>query len=226
MILINSTFAYQLNYYTTAKLMRYLILVVFCALNLTASAQWWRGDFKNHKRLMPIAKVKPLKLKLNTGTAILTPQKISKVPLARTAYNLDASERTVMKSAQHNMRFRQYDLASYDFSELARIYVIENRLSEAKWYYLQSILLSKRMNDNPHTIASLINLGMVKADLGDLAQAQQDLAEAREIAVANTRQDDVKIIDGKVKFLKTNKIWLPKSELRYAEAIEALIKAQ
>ncbi|MBD1393696.1 tetratricopeptide repeat protein [Mucilaginibacter glaciei] len=206
--------------------MRYIILVLLCALNLTASAQWWRGDFKDHKRALPIAQVKPLKFKLSTSPAIFAKQKIAKVPLVRTAYNLDASERTVMKSAQHNMRFRQYDLASYDFSELAKIYVLENRLSEAKWYYLQSIQLSKQMNDNPHTITNLVNLGMIKADLGDLAQAQQDLAEARELAFSNSRMDDVRLIDAKVRFVKSNKIWLPKSELRYAEAIEALNKAQ
>jgi hypothetical protein len=87
-----------------------------------------------------------------------------------------------MRAAQHNMRFREYALASYKFSELAQIYVKENRLSEAKWYYLQSILISKQQNDHQHTINNLVSLAMIKADLGDLVQAQQDLAEARELA--------------------------------------------
>ncbi len=173
-----------------------------------------------------IAQVKPISFKLNTSPALFAKQKLAKVPMPRTAYNLEAGERIVMRSAQHNMRFREYALASYDFSELARIYVAENRLSEAKWYYLQSILLSKNNNDNPHTINSLISLAMVKADLGDLVQARQDLAEARELALSNGRTDDVKVIDKKVKFVQSNKVWLPKSELRYAEAIDALTKAK
>jgi hypothetical protein len=67
---------------------------------------------------------------------------------------------------------------------------------------------------------------MVKADLGDLVQAQQDLAEARELAFTTGRADDVKLIDKKVKFVQSNKVWLPKSELRYAEAIDPVTKSK
>jgi hypothetical protein len=206
--------------------MRYIILVVLCAINLSASAQWWRGDFKSHKRLPVIPQVKHNPFNRWATAATFSKAKIKTVPLQRSAYNLEISERSVMKTAQHNMRFREYALASYDFSELAQLYVLENRLSEAKWYYLQSILLSKNKNDNPHTISSLVNLAMVKADLGDLVQAQQDLAEARELAFTTGRADDVKLIDKKVKFVQSNKVWLPKSELRYAEAIDPVTKSK
>jgi hypothetical protein len=200
--------------------MRYIILVILCALNLSASAQWWRGDFKSHKRLPVIPEVKNIPVNKWATAVTFSKAKIKTITLPRSAYNLEVSEKYVMKTAQHNMRFREYALASYNFSELAQLYVSENRLSEAKWYYLQSILLSKNKSDNPHTISSLVSLAMIKADLGDLVQAQQDLAEARELAFTTGRADDVKLIDKKVKFVQSNKIWLPKSELRYAEAID------
>lgn len=206
--------------------MRYIILVVLCAINLSASAQWWRGDFKSHKRSPVIPQVKHHSIDRWATAADFSKAKIKIIPLQRSAYNLEVSEKSVMKIAQHNMRFREYALASYNFSDLAQLYVLENRLSEAKWYYLQSILLSKNKNDNPHTISSLVSLAMVKADLGDLVQAQQDLAEARELAFTTGRADDVKLIDKKVKFVQSNKVWLPKSELRYAEAIDTLNKSK
>jgi len=206
--------------------MRYIILVILCAINLSASAQWWRGDFKSHKRLPAIAQFKYTPVKKWATAATFTKVKLKAAPVPRTAYNIEVSEKAVMKMAQHNMRYREYALASYDFSELAQLYVLENRLSEAKWYYLQSIYLSKNQSDNPHTISSLVSLAMVKADLGDLTQAQQDLAEARELAITTGRTDDVKLIDKKVKFVQSNKIWLPKSELRYAEAVDPLTKSK
>ena len=119
------------------------------------------------------------------------------------------------------MRFHEYAMAGYNFSELAELYVQENRLSEAKWYYLQSILISKKLGDDQHTIKSLVSLAMVKADLGDLQQAREDLAEARNLAVAGGRITDVLNVDKKIDYVRTNKIWLAKSEWRYAENAEA-----
>lgn len=199
--------------------MRYLLLVLLCVFNLTARAQWWRLDFKKHKRYPAIVQPK------NNWAKRLPKLNISKAPLPfanvpRSAYNLEICEKAVIKSAQHHMRYREYAMASYSFSELAELYVKENRLSEAKWYYLQSILLSKRQGDQQHTISNLTNLGMIKADLGDLAQAQQDLAEARSIALSTGRKADVDAIDKKIAYVKNNKVWLSKSELRYAEAVE------
>lgn len=208
--------------------MRYIILVIFCALNLSASAQWWRGDFKKHVRYAQISQVKDLSLKrfLSDKPARYNPKKLAKNVVPRSQFSLEINERIVMRAAQHNMRFREYALASYRFSELAKIYVGENRLSEAKWYYLQSILISKQQNDYQHTINNLISLALIKADLGDLTQAQQDLAEARDLARTTGRTDDVKLIDSKIKFVQSNKVWLPKSELRYAEAVDVTGKSK
>ncbi|MFD0766647.1 hypothetical protein ACFQZI_17430 [Mucilaginibacter lutimaris] len=208
--------------------MRYIILVIFCALNLSASAQWWRGDFKKHVRYPQISQVKDLSLKrfLADKQARYNPMRLAKNVVPRSQFSLEINERVVMRAAQHNMRFHEYSLASYRFSELAKIYVSENRLSEAKWYYLQSILISKQQNDHQHTINNLVSLALIKADLGDLTQAQQDLAEARDLARNTGRTDDVKLIDAKIKFVQSNKVWLPKSELRYAEAVDVTGKSK
>ncbi|TSD64992.1 hypothetical protein FFF34_013945 [Inquilinus sp. KBS0705] len=207
--------------------MRYIILVLLCTISLSASAQWWRGDFKSHKRYPLIAQVKDNTVKkMIKSLKPLERRFIVAIKLPPSPYMLELGERMTMRSAQHNMRYREYAMASYDFSELAKIYVQANRLSEAKWYYLQSIQLSKQQMDHQHTINSLVSLAMVKADLGDLVQAKQDLAEARQLALTTGRADDVRRIDERVKFVQSNKVWLPKSELRYAEAVDATGKSK
>ena len=94
-----------------------------------------------------------------------------------------------------------YD-ASYNFSELARLYMQQNRFSEAKWYLLQSNNISRRQNDVRHTVSNLIDLAMVKANTSNDVQALEDLQEAREIAKANGLDDDIKEIDQTILFLK------------------------
>ncbi|QHS54836.1 hypothetical protein GWR56_04470 [Mucilaginibacter sp. 14171R-50] len=208
--------------------MRYIILVFLCVITLSASAQWYRLDFKKHKRYPLIAQVKDHSLKkfLAAKTPAYNPQKLALVVIPPSQFSLQINERIVMRAAQHNMRFREYAQASYKFSELAQIYVSQNRLSEAKWYYLQSILISKQQNDFKHTIDNLVSLALIKADLGDITQAQQDLTEARDLARNTGRNADVKMIEGKIKFVQNNKVWLPKSELRYAEAVDVTAKSK
>jgi hypothetical protein len=208
--------------------MRYIILVILCALNFSASAQWWRGDFKKHTRYPQLAQVKDHSLRnyLAARRPFNNPSKLTGGVIPRSQFNLEINERIVMRAAQHNMRFREYAQASYRFSELAKIYVGENRLSEAKWYYLQSILISKQQSDHQHTINNLVSLALIKADLGDMTQAQQDLTEARDLARNTGRNQDVKMVDEKIKFVQSNKVWLPKSELRYAEAVDLSPKSK
>jgi len=122
-----------------------------------------------------------------------------------------------MKTAQHNMRFRIYDIASYNFSQLAEMFMKQNRFSEAKWYLLQSNNISRQQNDDSHTIANLMDLAMVKANLGDLQQAQQDLDEARQIATARGFQSVIADIEKENIYIKLNKnASSPKMELKYA----------
>ena len=139
-------------------------------------------------------------------------------PLSPSAYSLNAAERLLIRTAQHNMRFRVYNDASYNFSDLARMYIKQNRYGEAKWFLLQSNQISRQENDDKHTIANLIDLATIKIGLGDYGQAQQDLTEARGIAGMRGFKDDVITIDKKMIYLKQNKLNPTKIEVRYAEA--------
>jgi len=148
------------------------------------------------------------------------------VLLDRSEYSIEAAENIIMKTAQHNMRFRVYNDASYNFSDLAHLYVLQNRFSEAKWYLLQSNSISRTENDDKHTISNLIDLATIKAELGDYAQAQQDLAEAYDIACSRGFKENLPEIQNKMLYIKQNRLSSPKPELRYAETPQNGTKAE
>ncbi|MDF2434087.1 MAG: hypothetical protein JWP44_3718 [Mucilaginibacter sp.] len=204
--------------------MRIILLILLSTICFTASAQWYRIDLKlkdltSKKQVRPEAIEPPVnhslarlpKVTVNKGVVVpelLTPG----------AYSLDVIETEVMKTAKHNMRFRVYNDASYNFSELARMYIRQNRYAEAKWFLLQSNSISRDENDDKHTIANLIDLATVKSGLGDYIQARQDLTEAHELAAMHGFKDDASLIDKKLLYLKQNEATMQKVEVRYAEA--------
>ncbi|MDT3403243.1 hypothetical protein [Mucilaginibacter terrae] len=172
--------------------MRRLLLVLFCTVSFTASAQWWAvGPLKKYQRFPAIVQVKQAPFKINTQ---LNAAKVTRVNIAQSFYCLTINERTVMKTAQHQMRFREYADASYSFAELAKIYIQQNKLSEAKWFFLQSNNLSRQQNNDRLTIANLRELANIKSTIGDFALAQQDLTEAHDMASAHNWQDDVLLV--------------------------------
>ncbi|GAA4334578.1 hypothetical protein GCM10023149_42020 [Mucilaginibacter gynuensis] len=136
------------------------------------------------------------------------------------------AEYKTMRNAQHNMRFREYSTASYNFSDLANIYIKQNRLSEAKWYLLQSILISRRENNSRHTLANLISLANVKIDMGDVNLGRQDLLEARQIASSNGWKADEKVIVKKLESIQGINSQAPKSELKYADNVDPVAKSK
>ncbi|MFD1256330.1 hypothetical protein ACFQ3S_05935 [Mucilaginibacter terrae] len=191
--------------------MKVFLLALLCTLSFSASAQWW--SFKKYKRYPLLAEVKHAPFRLTS--AKLANTKVSRVTLGLTPYSLTLSERSVMKTAQHQMRFRQYEDASYSFNELAKIYVQQGKLSEAKWFYLQSNNLSRQQSNDRLTIANLIELANVKSAIGDFALAQQDLDEARDMATAHNWQDDVLAV-------KKNMDGLQRSKLAYVKPEKGL----
>lgn len=195
-----------------------LIIILLTTLSLSASAQWYyRIGLKKAVRYPAIAQVKTNSIK-RLPAAKLRLAKIAKFKIPdQSDYELDAAEAAIMKTAQHNMRFRIYDIASYNFSQLAELFMKQNRFSEAKWYLLQSTKISREQNDDKHTIANLMDLAMVKANLGDLQQSQQDLDEARQIATTRNWPSDVADIEKENIYIKINKsASSPKLELKYA----------
>jgi hypothetical protein len=124
------------------------------------------------------------------------------------------------------MRFRIYNDASYNFSELARLYMLQNRFSEAKWYLLQSNQISRQQNDDQHTILNLIDLATIKANIGDYALAQEDLTEAHDLAYAKGLKDCLAEIAKKMSYIKQNKLPPVTPVLRYAEMPQNISKAE
>lgn len=196
--------------------MRFILLVILCSLSLSVSAQWYKyNPFRKHERFPQIAALNDNSIKKLPVAQVLK-TKITDATIERTPYALLLMEASVIKTAQHNMRFRVYNSASYNFSDLAQMYLKQNRLSEAKWYLLQSLQISRQQNDNRHTITNLINLAAVKTGYGDFPQAKQDLIEARSIANSLGLTMDVAAVDKQMRYLEENKTRL-KTEIRYAE---------
>jgi hypothetical protein len=205
--------------------MRFILLVLCCCLGLSASAQWYRVDLKviPHKRY-PLLDVPSRHLATVFPSPKITKLKIYAKQLNRSDYSLEAAEAVVMHTAQHNMRFRVYADASYNFSELAKLYIQQNRFSEAKWYLLQSNIISRSENDDHHTILNLMDLASIKVSIGDYDLAQQDLTEAHDIACFHDLKEDMAAVDKKIIYLKQNKLSTIKTDTRYAESAEAEMK--
>ncbi|RYY33599.1 MAG: hypothetical protein EOP46_15960 [Sphingobacteriaceae bacterium] len=197
--------------------MRYFLLIILCFCGISASAQWWRIGPLKHKRYPALAQVKSpyTKKKFKKEFKVSTPQLTAYT--IKDYYDFEEAEMALMKTMKRNMRYRVYHAASYNFSDLASMYVEQNRLSEAKWYLLQSNLLSRRQNDDKHTFVNLIKLSAIKMDMGEVSLARQDLLEARAIANQRGWFRESKEIDKKIQSIQGITSIAPKPGLRYAE---------
>ncbi|MBS7566604.1 hypothetical protein KHS38_19520 [Mucilaginibacter sp. Bleaf8] len=194
--------------------MRISLLVLFCTVSLSASAQWYKLKLSNYRRQPqlvtsqgPAFKLLPAKMQLTS---------VKRVSIAQTWYGLLLNEHVTMKTAQHQMRFREYAEASYSFRDLAKIYLQLNKLSQAKWFFLQSNNLSRQQNNDRLTIANLIDLAAIKTTIGDFSLAQQDLDEAHTLAIARNWQDDVAHVNREIKSLQRDKLAALKPGTTYA----------
>jgi len=215
--------------------MRIILFVLLGTISFSASAQWYRVDLqlRKHVRYPQLTQATdhsinrlPVFFITKTNGLDLIKTKIIGFKLDQSEYNYEAAEADIMRTAQHNMRFRIYADASYNFSDLARLYVHQNRFSEAKWFLLQSNIISRQQNDDKHTVANLIDLALIKANIGDYELAQQDLSEAHDIAFVKGFREELKEIEKEIKYIKQNKDLFPKPELRYADADQITGKAQ
>lgn len=198
--------------------MRILLVAAACILSLNATAQFWRS--KPKPRWPALSQVSTF----STADTVVkrAPIKITleQIPFSA-SYNFDLVEKSIMKEAKHNMHYRVFSVASYNFSELARWYMLKNRFSEAKWYLLQSIALSKSQIDAPSTIENLLALADIKIAIGETVLAKNDMSEARVIALSNGMQTSVIDIDKRITQLLTAKALAAKPTLRYSEEVEA-----
>ena len=199
--------------------MRFKLVIFFCVLSLSASAQFWNHiNFKKKHVVLPV--LEPAKSRtpgaLN-ATLKLNSLLVQPVVFEPCTYTLESTSVSIMEMAKHNMRFRIYNEASYNFSDLAQLYIKLHRFSEAKWYLLQSNNISRQENDDKHTISNLICLAGIKADIGDLPSAKADLIEARDLARARGMQPEIVAIEKKMLLLAQNKAAPARPDIKYAE---------
>ncbi|WP_158825354.1 hypothetical protein [Mucilaginibacter lacusdianchii] len=194
--------------------MRITLLVLLCSISLSASAQWYKLNISNYRRLPQLVQQPSAGIKLRPVS--FTNTSVTPLSVLETAYGLSLSERSVMKEAQHHMRFREYAEASYGFRDLAKIYIRQNKLTQAKWFFLQSNNLSRQQSNDRLTIANLIDLAVIKSTIGDFALAQQDLDEARSLAINHNWKDDLTHVDFELKNLQRDKLAAIKPGTTYA----------
>ena len=194
--------------------MRYFLIGVFSVACLSASAQW--NPFKK-KFVRPETEHLVLNSTSRLPSYKVQRPKISAVNFDPSEYSIEAAEAVVMKTAQHNMRFRVYHDASYNFTELAHLYVQESRYSEAIWFLLQSNNLSRQESDDKHTIENLVDIATIKAKMGEIALAQEDLAEAHDLAFSRGMSQYLETIELAGQYITQNKLPKEKPVLIYAD---------
>lgn len=199
--------------------MRTRLIIFFCVISFSASAQFWNNiSFKKKHLIFPsLQQAKNHTFKYPARSLELNKLQVQPLILKESDFSIQCASQIVMEMAKHNMRFRVYNDASYNFSELAALYIKLHRFSEAKWYLLQSNNISRQENDDKHTVSNLISLAAIKVDIGDAASARADLVEAREMARVRGMQPEIAEIDKKMLLLDQNTAAPIKPEIKYAE---------
>jgi len=99
--------------------------------------------------------------------------------------NFQEAETMVLKKALplyfYKLKDKSGTIKCYD--QLALIYQQQKRFSEAKWFYIQSNTLARKMNDPSGIVNSLINLAHVKMSIGDHLLALGDIKEAEQLSL-------------------------------------------
>jgi len=69
------------------------------------------------------------------------------------------------------------------YDQLAGIYSQQKKFSEAKWFYIQSNMLARKVNNSKGIVNSLLGLAHVKVAIGDYQLAFNDLKEAERLSL-------------------------------------------
>ena len=198
--------------------MRLRLIIFFCLISFSASAQIWEkiGFKKKHILLRALPPAKGQQVVSTTNTLKLNSLQVQPIVFETCEFTLVATSKMVMEQAKHNMRFRVYNDASYNFSDLAALYVKLHRWSEAKWYYLQSSNISRQQNDDKHTMSNLLGLAGIKVNIGDIPSARADLMEARDLSRSLGMQTQTADIEKQILLLAQNS-GTTKPDIKYAE---------
>ncbi|SKB75127.1 tetratricopeptide repeat protein [Daejeonella lutea] len=97
------------------------------------------------------------------------------------------AEAILMNKALPLFAYKLHDkigsMRTYD--QLAEIFAQQKRFSEAKWFYIQSNMVARKMNNSSGIVNSLVSLGHVKMSIGDHQLALTDLREAEQLSISN-----------------------------------------
>ncbi|MEJ7693811.1 tetratricopeptide repeat protein [Daejeonella sp.] len=97
------------------------------------------------------------------------------------------AEAIIMNKALPLFAYKLHDkigsMRSYD--QLAEIFQLQKRFSEAKWFYIQSNMVARKMNNSSGIVNSLVSLGHVKMSIGDHKLALSDFREAEALSISN-----------------------------------------
>lgn len=102
----------------------------------------------------------------------------------RHAYQNEAISNTLL-AIHHYSRYGDSTGLRNSFDVLAKVYHVQHKYIQAKWFIIQSNSISRAINDNPNIIASLIELASIKTDIKDYKLAMRDLNEALSISAKN-----------------------------------------
>nr|WP_221284449.1 hypothetical protein [Mucilaginibacter sp. SP1R1]MBB6148236.1 tetratricopeptide (TPR) repeat protein [Mucilaginibacter sp. SP1R1] len=69
------------------------------------------------------------------------------------------------------------------YNNLSKIYRLQHKYIQAKWFILQSNTISRQKKDVPNIITSLIELSAIKGDIEDYKLAMRDLNEALRLSL-------------------------------------------
>lgn len=72
------------------------------------------------------------------------------------------------------------------YNQLADTYHQQKKFTQAKWFYIQSNMLARKINSPFEIVNSLINLANVKMSIGDYELALSDFKEAEQLSVKNS----------------------------------------
>ena len=101
--------------------------------------------------------------------------------------NFKEAESLVLKKAlplyYYGLKDKTGTIKCYD--QLAETYHQQRKFSEAKWFYIQSNMLARKINSSSGIVNSLINLAHVKMSIGDYQLALSDYKEAEQLSVKN-----------------------------------------
>jgi tetratricopeptide (TPR) repeat protein len=101
--------------------------------------------------------------------------------------NFTEAETLVLRKAlplyYYGLKDKNGTIRCYD--QLADTYHQQKKFTQAKWFYIQSNMLARKINDPLEIVNSLINLAHVKMSIGDYQLALMDYKEAEQLSVKN-----------------------------------------